>query len=104
MSCKFKLAEINYDTREKEFLALVDACSHWRHHLQSELPFTLLSDHDSLKYHKTMPHLSGRLARWIEKMAEFDYKIEHIAGVKNVVADALSRRVDLKEESAAALD
>src|SRR5680860_1403871 len=103
MSCKFKLAEINYDTREKEFMALVDACSHWRHYLHSDLPFTLLSDHDSLKYHKTMPHLSGRLARWIEKMAEFDYEIKHIEGKKNIVADALSRRADLKSarESAA---
>jgi transposase InsO family protein len=65
--------------------------------LHSDEPFTLLSDHDSLKYHKTMPQLSGRLARWIEKMAEFDYKIEHIPGVKNVVADALSRRSDLQD-------
>ena len=98
MSRKLKPAEINYDTREKEFLALVDACRHWRQYLHSELPFKLLSDHDSLKYHKTMPNLSGRLARWIERMAEFDYDIEHIAGVKNVVADACSRRPDLKDE------
>jgi hypothetical protein len=96
MSRKLKPAEINYDTREKEFMALVDACSHWRQYLHSEQPIKLLSDHDSLKYHKTMPNLSGRLARWVEKMAEFDYTIEHIAGVKNVVADALSRRADYK--------
>jgi hypothetical protein len=100
MSRKLKPAEINYDTREKEFMALVDACSHWRQYLHSELPFRLLSDHDSLKYHKTMPNLSGRLARWIEKMAEFDYTIEHIAGVKNVVADALSRRADYRPPKA----
>ena len=99
-SRKLSPAEINYDTREKEFLALVDACSHWRHYLHSDLPFKLLSDHDSLKYHKTMPNLTGRLARWIEKMAEFNYTIEHIAGVKNVVADALSRRADLKDPPA----
>ena len=103
MSRKLKPAEINYDTREKEFMALVDACSHWRQYLHSELPFRLLSDHDSLKYHKTMPHLSGRLARWVEKMAEFDYTIEHIAGAKNVVADALSRRSDLKTAPSDAL-
>jgi len=100
MSRKFKFAEINYDTREKEFMALVDACSHWRHYLHSDLPFTLLSDHDSLKYHKTMPHLSGRLARWVEKMAEFDYEIKHIEGKKNIVADALSRRADYKPSRA----
>jgi transposase InsO family protein len=95
-SRKLTPAEVNYDTREKEFLALVDACSYWRHYLHSDLPFRLLSDHDSLKYHKTMPNLSGRLARWVEKMAEFEYTIEHIPGAKNVVADALSRRADLK--------
>ena len=100
-SRKLSPAEINYDVREKEFLALVDACSTWRHYLHSEQPFKLLSDHDSLKYHKTMPNLSPRLARWIEKMAEFDYTIEHIAGVKNCVADALSRRADLKGSPAA---
>ncbi len=95
-SRKLTPAEVNYDTRKKEFLALVDACSHWRHYLHSGIPFTLLTDHDSLKYHKTMPNISGQLARWIEKMAEFDYTIAHIAGEKNVVADALSRRSDYK--------
>lgn len=57
-SRKLTPAEVNYDTREQEFLALVDACSHWRHYLHSDQPFRLLSDHDSLKYHKTMPHLN----------------------------------------------
>ena len=103
-SRKLTPAERNWDTREKEFFALVDACLHWRHYLHSDQPFRLLSDHDSLKYHKTMPHLSGRLARWIEKMAEFDYVIEHIPGVKNVTADALSRRPDLKLAAASASD
>src|SRR5437762_10869682 len=46
-SRKLTPAEVNYDTREQEFLALVDACSHWRHYLHSEHPFRLLSDHDS---------------------------------------------------------
>lgn len=96
-SRKLTPAERNYDTREQEFLALLDCCSYWRHYLHGRR-FTLLSDHDSLKYHKSMPQLTGRLARWIEKMAEFDYDIQHIAGVKNVVADALSRRADLKDD------
>ena len=97
-------AERNYDVREKEFMALFRACVHWRHYLHGTQPFQLMTDHDSLKYHKTMPNLSGRLARWIEKMAEFDYKLAHIPGKDNVVADALSRRADyhsLKPASAA---
>ena len=94
-SAKMSDAERNYDVREQEFMALFKACLHWRHYLHGTQPFTLLTDHDSLKYHKTMPNLSGRLARWIEKMAEFDYKLQHIPGKDNVVADALSRRSDL---------
>ena len=94
-SAKMSDAERNYNVREQEFMALFRACQHWRHYLHGTQPFTLLSDHDSLKYHKTMPNLSGRLARWIEKMAEFDYTLQHIPGKDNVVADALSRRADL---------
>lgn len=93
-SAKMSNAERNYDVREKEFMALMRACLHWRHYLHGTQPFTLLTDHDSLKYHKSMPNLSGRMARWIEKMAEFDYKLQHIPGKDNVVADALSRRAD----------
>ena len=93
-SAKMSDAERNYDVREQEFMALMRACLHWRHYLHGTQPFTLLTDHDSLKYHKTMPNLSGRMARWIEKMAEFDYKLQHIPGKDNVVADALSRRID----------
>ena len=102
-SRKLNPAERNYDVREKEFLAFVDACSVWRHYLHSEKPFLFLTDHDSLKYHKTMPNLSGRLARWIEKLAEFNYTVMHIAGTKNIVADAISRRSDLKGNRFAAL-
>ena len=77
-SAKMSDAERNYDVREQEFMALVKACLHWRHYLHGTQPFTLLTDHDSLKYHKSMPNLTGRLARWVEKMAEFDYKLQHI--------------------------
>ena len=95
-SKKLSPAERNYDTREKEFMALVDACSHWRHYLHSDHKIKLLTDHHSLTHFRTMPHLTGRLARWVEKMADFDFELEHIAGAKNVVADALSSRHDLE--------
>lgn len=98
-SAKMSDAERNYDVREKEFMALLKACLHWRHYLHGMHPFTLLSDHDSLKYHKSMPNLSGRLARWIEKMAEFDYVLKHIPGKDNIPADALSRRADYAQQA-----
>jgi hypothetical protein len=94
-SAKMSDAERNYDVREQEFMALVRACQHWRHYLHGTERFQLLTDHDSLKYHKTMDKMSGRLARWIEQMSEFHYDLAHIPGKDNVVADALSRRADL---------
>ena len=103
MSAKLSGAQLHWDTREKEFYAMFRACMHWRHYLHSDVRFTLLTDHDSLKYHKSMPNLSSRLARWIEKMADLDYDVQHIPGVKNVVADALSRRIDMKDAPVATL-
>ena len=93
-SHKMTDAERNYDVREKEFMAIYLACLHWRPYLHGTQPFRLLSDHKSLVYYMTMPHLSDRLARWVEKMQQFDCGIEYIKGEENVVADALSRRSD----------
>ena len=102
-SAKMSDAERNYDVREQEFMALLRACQHWRHYLHSEHPFTLRTDHESLKYIKTMSNLSGRMARWQEQMAEFNYTIEHIPGKDNAVADPLSRRADLAAVAVAPL-
>jgi hypothetical protein len=93
-SAKMSDAERNYDVREKEFMAIYRACLHWRPYLHSTMPFRLVSDHKSLVYFMTMPQLSDRLARWVEKMQQFDCGIEYIKGEENIVADALSRRGD----------
>jgi len=61
-------AERNYDVREQEFMALVRACQHWRHYLHGMQPFTLLSDHDSLKY-----HLEDSLTRVLWNPGERDW-------------------------------
>jgi hypothetical protein len=94
ISAKMKPAETRYAPHEQELLALVYACRSWRHYLHNGQPFTVLSDHQSLRFFTTQPLLSARQARWKDALAEFDFTIRYIEGPKNVVADALSRRAD----------
>ena len=78
-----------------EWLAVVDSITLiWRHFLE-DIPFTVRSDHRALerKLHKSAhdPPISGRQARWIERLMPFSLTFEYLTGEQNVVADALSR-------------
>ena len=48
-------------------------------------------DHMALKYLVNKPDLSGRLARWILLLTEFDYTVQYKPGKMNLQADHLSR-------------
>lgn len=62
--------------------------------------FTVLTDHQSLKWLRTMDNPSGRLARWGLELQEYDFDIRYRKGANNLVADALSRQPE--EDSQAA--
>src|SRR5277367_5168266 len=89
-------AQRNYDTGDRELLAIIRALQEWRHYIQgSPHTTTLFSDHENLTYFRMPQTLSHRQARWALYVSEFDLKFVHIAGSKNILADALSRRPDL---------
>ena len=100
LSHKMLPAERNYPVHEQELLAVIHALKEWRHYLHGR-KFKVITDHRSLRYLSTQPHLSPRQIRWSEFLQQFDYEIEYQQGKLNVVADALSRRGDLSEEPAA---
>ena len=88
---KMTSTEQRYTTREQELLAVKDALQHWKHYLLG-VPFTIKSDHESLKYLFTQKELNGRLLRWCDFLQQFDFgDIEYWPGEKNAVGDALSR-------------
>ncbi|SGY38393.1 BQ5605_C003g02019 [Microbotryum silenes-dioicae] len=89
-SCQYISAEVNYPTHEQELLAVVDALRQWRVNLMG-VHFHVLSDHKLLKYLKTQENLSKRQARWVERLADYDFDITYIPGGENTVADAMSR-------------
>lgn len=78
-SAKMSSAQRNYPVHEQELLAGVE---------------TMLRHRDILLDQKD---LSGRQARWLEKLAEFDFDVKYVPGVDNVLPDALSRMYEFDE-------
>ena len=95
-SHKLSDAERRYPTHDREMLAIINMLGEWRTYLQGRQPFVvrIRTDHNSLQYFMTQQSLSARQSRWLDKLSDFDFKIEYVRGPSNVVADALSRRAD----------
>ena len=83
-------AEQNYCVTRKELLALVHFVDHFRPYLLGRR-FTLRTDHSSLAWLWNFKEPQGQLARWLERLQEYDFQIMHRAGRKHVNADAMSR-------------
>ena len=73
------------------------ALTKFRIYLLGSKPFTVFTDHASLRTAIKSPHLSQRMARWLSFFAEYNFSVEYKPGKLNVIADALSRRPDLFE-------
>ncbi|XP_052173798.1 uncharacterized protein LOC127789074 [Diospyros lotus] len=90
---KLSGAALNYPTYDKELYALKRALETWQHYLWPK-QFVVHTDHQSLKHIKGQGKLNKRHARWMEFIEPFPYVIKYKQGKENVVADALSRRVE----------
>jgi hypothetical protein len=97
-SCKLGPAQLNYPVHEKEMFAIIHCFTKWRHYLEGATS-RVITDHASLKHLHTQPTLSRRQARWMEFMSRFDFTIDYQPGKDNIVADALSRRIDHRIET-----
>ena len=65
-----------YSTTKKEMLAKVYAIRHFYHYLYGR-PFTFRTDHNALKWLQSLEEPEGQVARWLELLAQYHYKIEH---------------------------
>lgn len=89
MSSKLSGSQLNWDVREKEGYAVQQALRRWEHYLRGK-PFTLNTDHESLKYLHTQRNQKRKIARWLDLFADFEFEIVYIPGPRNR-ADGLSR-------------
>ena len=95
-SRSFNGAEMNYNVRDQEGLALVDTFKKFSHYLRgSRFTCVCNTDHESLKYLNNDKPLEGRLGRWQEYLNGYDYSIIPIKGPKNLIADGISRSITL---------
>ena len=90
LSKKFSTAQASYRTYEQETLAILEGLLRWEDKLLGR-KIVIITDHRTLEFFNTQRSLSFRQTRWYEYLSRFDYSIQYVEGLKNVVADALSR-------------
>lgn len=87
---KLNNAQRNYPVHEIEMLAGVETMLRHKDVLQG-VHFKWITDHKGLIYLLNQKNISGRQARWLEKISSFIFEVVYVAGTENVLADALSR-------------
>src|SRR5258708_38599950 len=92
-------AEKNYDTHDKELLAVFKAFKNWRHFLEgSAKVIDMVTNHKNLEYFTSSKKLSRRQARWAEFLAQFNMKVCFRPGRLGSKPDALMHRWDIYME------
>ena len=82
--------EPNYCVTRKELLAVIKATEKFHYYFYGQR-FVLRTDHASLKWLFNFRQPERQIARWLQKLQEYDFEIGHRAGKSHVNADALSR-------------
>ena len=92
-SRQLKKQEKNYSNHDLKLAAVVFALKIWRHYLYG-VPYKIFTDCKSLQYIFTQKELNLRQRRWLEFIKDYDCTIEYHPEKANVVADALSRKLE----------
>lgn len=97
-STTFNQVEVNYSATERELAGLRWAVKTFRPFIYGR-KYVIRTDHRALIYLNNMKSVDARLMRTYEELHCGQYEIQFVPGKENVVADALSRMVDLPERS-----
>jgi len=89
----FTVAELNYDTHDKELLAIFEAFKIWQHYLEGlAYSIDVVTDHKNLEYFSTTKILTQRQAQWSEYLSQFNLVIRFRSGCLGTKPDALTRQ------------
>lgn len=95
-SQKLTTAQRKYFTCEKELLAVLVCIEKFRGYVEG-VHFDVITDNSAVVWLNNFKDPSGRLARWALKLQRYNFTVSHRKGKLNVVADALSRSLDVLE-------
>ncbi|GJR44481.1 putative reverse transcriptase domain-containing protein [Tanacetum coccineum] len=94
-SRQLKIYEKKYTTHDLELGAVVFGLKMWRHYLYGT-KYVVFIDHKSLQHILDQKELNMRQRRWLELLSDYDCEIRYHLRKANVVADALSRKEQIK--------
>ena len=90
-ACKtLSKSQRNYSATKRELFAIVYFTQHFRNYLLGQ-KFLIVTDHRALTWLYSFKEADELLARWIEKLGQFDFEIKHEAVKKIPHAECLSR-------------
>ncbi len=97
VSCSNNAAESRYSSHEGECLATVWVVAHFKCYLFGT-QFTLVNDHQPLKWLMESDKLTGKLAWWVLILQEYDFKMVHKPRFANLDVDGLNRNPCTSQE------
>lgn len=89
-SRELKSAEAKYIATEKDCLAVLYVMKQWKHYLDGGETFTLMSDHEALKWLMYLREPEEGLATRMIKIQDYDFELEFDPGKLMKVPDILS--------------
>jgi len=84
-------SETNYCVTRRELLAIVEFLKSFHHYLYGSR-FVVRIDHISLRWLMSFKNLEEQLARWLERIQQYDFEIIYRGDKSHGNADRLSRR------------
>ena len=94
-SKSFTKSELHWSVTEKEAFALVWGLTHFHAYVYGN-KVIIYSDHRALHWLRKMKEPTGKLARWILRLEEYNYEVIHKPGKLMAHVDALSRQTPVK--------
>ena len=83
-------AQTRYSATKRELLAVVNFTQHFRHYLLGT-QFNIVTDHSALQWLHNFKDPDALTARWLAKLAAFNYEVAHRTGKSIGHAEGLSR-------------